>query len=135
MNTYKIYKEGHYFFKQFENLEDAQQYAQNIGQEYNADLAQEQIATIELTLEEKKAQDISFGDNVLFQFLVEEEQNNNAPEISASILAKFSSVKEFLKLGAIKAARYYLSLVVVDQYFDQTRKDKYLAILDSYLNQ
>lgn len=130
--TYKIYKTGSYFYKDFASLEDAETYALSIG--YSAELASLEYQIPPKTAEQQVLEDIEFGKSLVFQFLVDEKGKANTAEQSLAIQAKLKDVSMLLEKGAILAAYALLQAVIVDDLFTQQTKDKYLALIANYIS-
>jgi hypothetical protein len=135
MKTYKIYKDFWACFKNFNSLEDAQIYADNLGLGYIAELALPEDQIPVLTSLQKLPLDIDFGNQLINTFL---EDNRNYGYISIqdsiTLLNKFNDIEKLCRLGSIKDVQTLMQNVIVDNIFTQERKDKYLQMITNYLN-
>jgi hypothetical protein len=83
----------------------------------------------------KVAADLQFGNQLYFEFLVDNETTPATPQEVIAMFVKFGDAKNALLAGAIVQARYIVNLLTTDSLFTQERKDKYLAMMDAYLSQ
>ena len=135
MSTFKIHKGSWQVLKQFDSLQDAQDYAANLGAGYTAVLSEDQLMSLEV--QEKLQQDILFGKSLVLLYHTDNRTDQNAPfsdEESALMFQKFQIVDVLLTAGDIAQARDALSVVEIDSIFTQARKDKYLLYMDNYLS-
>lgn len=135
MQTYKIYKDSWACFKNFNTIEDAEIYANELGQGYTVIIADPQDQIPVLTLEQRLPLDIDFGNQLINQFLLDNrEVGYISIEDSITLLNKFNDIEKLSRLGAIKDVLILMQNVVTDNIFTQVRKDKYLQMINDYLN-
>lgn len=135
MKTYKIYKDNWACFKNFNSTEDAQIYANELGQGYTVIIADPQDQIHVLTLEQRLPLDIQFGNQLINQFLLDNREIGYISiQDSITLLNKFNDIEKLSRLGAIKDVLLLMQNVVTDNIFTQVRKDKYLQMINNYLN-
>jgi hypothetical protein len=80
--------------------------------------------------------DLSFGKQLIELFL---DDNRNDPNVttaqSIALLTRFESIANLLRFGDIKTAKILITNEVTDAVFTQTRKDKYLQLIDAHLQE
>jgi len=62
-------------------------------------------------------------------------QRYDTLEQSEQVLVKFRDILAFAQTGAITSIQNYLPLIPTDEVFTQERKDKYIQMINDYLNQ
>lgn len=135
--TYKASNGNHSFYKNSTDLISAQNYFTNVGLsvEYIVTEASTEEQIPELTTEQRVKNDLEFGNHLYFTFLVDNESTPATPQEVGAMFVKFGDAKNALLAGAIVQARYEVSILTTDSLFTQSRKDKYLAMMDAYLSQ
>lgn len=135
MITYKIYKGDWICFKNFKTIFDAEIYASELGQGYSVILADPQDQIPVLTPQQRLPLDIDFGSQLINQFLIDNrEVGFISIQDSITLLNKFNDIEKLCRLGAIKDVLMLMQNVVTDNIFTQERKDKYLQMINDYLN-
>ena len=136
MNTYKITRGGWLTYQTFNTIEEAQAWAfEKWGDEAVVTLSTDYIITPP-TPEEKLGLDKDFGAQLIEIFLVDNRLITPAvtPSESLQLLNEFSNIEKLASLGDIKSVQILLSAVQTDaRLFTQERKDKYLDMINSYL--
>lgn len=87
-------------------------------------------------LENLLKNNLKFGENLIKTFLLD---NYNLPqsftaEQSAILMRKFEVIIKLCQLGDIRSVLQLLPTIEVDNIFTQERKDKYIEIINNYLN-
>lgn len=136
MKTYKIYKGLDSIFHNFNTIEEAQQWTlDNYDNTWSVILASENEQFRPLTIENRLPFDIDFGYQIINEFLVDNRLYGYISiQDSITLLNKFSDIEKLCRLGAIKDVQVLMENVVVDNIFTQVRKDKYLLMINNYLN-
>jgi hypothetical protein len=141
MQTYKITNTENpnwSAFKNFKSLQDAQMFAQSLGNTYSAVLASSQEQIPELTPEQKLQNDIQFGNELIELFLLDNRYIEPAvtPYESLELLNKFNNIQKLASLGDIKSVQILLNGIDTDdRLFTLERKNKYIERIAAYLNQ
>jgi hypothetical protein len=141
MMTYKITNTDNPYwavFKNFQNLQDAQTFANNLGNTYSAELASPENQIPDLTPEQKLQNDIQFGNQLIEMFLLDNRliTPSVTEQESVMLLNQFNSIERLAKLGDIKSTYILLEQIQTDvRIFTQERKDKYLTLINNYLTQ
>jgi hypothetical protein len=78
--------------------------------------------------------DQDFGKLVTKTFLAQNRSLSLSPGVNVELLRKFDEIERLLNLGDLKTSRYLVSVLPVDEIFSQGRKDRFLGLLDQYLN-
>jgi hypothetical protein len=139
MQTYKITDTDNVnwtLLRNFDNLQSAQLFAKNLGNNYNAEISDEQIPSI--TLEQKLQNDIKFGNELIKTFLLDNRYIEPVvtPNESLELLSKFNDIQKLASLGDIKSVQILLNSIQTDlRLFTIERKEKYTLIISNYLEQ
>lgn len=138
MKTYKAFKDSISYFKNFNSLQEAELYFyENLDNTYSVIIApdNEQISDFNPTPEQRLPIDIDFGNELINQFLLDNREIGNISlQDSINLLNKFNDIEKLSRLGAIKDVQLLMQNVVTDNIFTQIRKDKYLQMINNYLN-
>lgn len=132
MNYYKIYKALWSLIKQFANLDAAEAFAAGLGAGYTAEFYKEYTPP---TIQERLQSDLDFGAHLIYVFVEDNRTMNITPEQSEAVLIKFRDILAFAQTGAITSIKNYLPLIPVDDVYTQQRKDKYINLINNYLEQ
>ncbi len=132
MNYYKIYKALWSLIKQFANLDAAEAFAAGLGPGYTAEFYKEYTPP---TIQERLQSDLDFGAHLIYVFVEDNRTMNITPEQSEAVLIKFRDILAFAQTGAITSIKNYLPLIPVDDVYTQQRKDKYINLINNYLEQ
>ena len=132
MNYYKISKDLWSCIKKFESLEDAQAFADSLGEGYTAEFYAPYTPP---TIQERLQMDMQFGQDLVFVFVEDNRIMGTTQEQNDAILAKFRDILAFAQTGAIESINTHLPNIPVDEVFTQERKDKYMAMVTDYLAQ
>jgi hypothetical protein len=136
MQTYKIFNSTTDYYKNFASLQDAQTFADSLGEGYTATLAPPNEQIPALTPAEIVQMNVEFGNSLVTMFMVDNAEIGVIPESeSLALLAKFQQVLPLAQLGSIKVVSELLPTLTTDAYFTQTRKDKYINLIAQYLSQ
>lgn len=95
----------------------------------------EGYVNINPTNSDKLKCDVDFGNKLISEFLVDNRISPISfnPQLSASVLMKFQTVKALAEVGDIKNVKIMLGYIEVDELFTQERKDKYINMINNYL--
>jgi hypothetical protein len=139
MMTYKITNTDNPYwaaFKNFQNLQDAETYTNNLGNTFSVELASPEYQIPQPTPEEKLKNDIDFGSKLIETFLLDNRliTPSVTEQESVFLLNQFNSIERLAKLGDIKSTKILLEQTQTDvRIFTQERKDKYLTQINNYL--
>lgn len=139
MMTYKITNTDNPYwaaFKNFQNLQDAETYTNNLGNTFSVELASPEYQIPQPTPEEKLKNDIDFGSQLINEFLLDNRliTPSVTEQESVLLLNQFNSIERLAKLGDIKSTKILLEQTQTDvRIFTQERKDKYLNQINNYL--
>lgn len=138
MQTYNIKKGDWTNTQNFASLEDAQAFADSLGEGYTATLAppSEQIPPI--TGKERVQMGLAFGVELTITFLEDNQTSAFYPFTEAqnnALMAKFQSVLAFAQVGSIRQISDMLPNIVTDEIFTHARKDNYIALCANFLAQ
>ena len=78
---------------------------------------------------------MDFGSELVTEFVYDNRVMEITPEQSEQVLVKFRDILAFAQTGAITSIQNYLPLIPIDEVFTQERKDKYIQMINDYLNQ
>jgi len=135
MITYKISKDNWSTVKNFNTLQDCEDWVLNtLGVGYTITISD--IPIIPLTPEQKLQSDLQFGNYLINEFLKDNRLITPivTPSESLQLLSEFSNIEKLARLGDIKSVKILLNGVTVDnRLFTQDRKDKYMGWINSHL--
>lgn len=132
MNYYKIYKDYWEVIQKFASLEDAQAFADSLGEGYTAEYHSTYTAP---TIQERLQMDMQFGQELVFSFVEDNRIMGTTQEQNDAILVKFRDILAFAQTGAINSINVHLPNITTDVVFTQERKDKYIQMVTDYLSQ
>ena len=132
MNYYKIIKGLYSVIKRFDTLEEAQAFAETLGDGYTAEFY---APYVPLTLQDRLNSDLQFGQQLIYVFVEDNRIMEITSEQSEQVLVKFRDILAFAQTGAVTSIQTYLPLIPVDDVFTQERKDKYIQMISDYLAQ
>ena len=79
--------------------------------------------------------DITFGQSLIKTFLQDNRKIQGITESqSIQLLQKFQVIRSFCEVGDIKSVNSLLPTLEIDSVFTQERKDKYILLVQNYLN-
>ena len=122
MNYYKISKDLWSVVSRFDTLEEAQTFADSLGTGYTVEFVGPYIPP---TTAQRLGFDMDFGNQLVTDI---------TPAQSEAVLIKFRDILAFAQTGAITSIQTYLPQIPIDEVFTQERKDKYIAMINDYLN-
>ena len=135
MITYKISKDNWSTVKNFNTLQDCEDWVLNtLGVGYTITISD--IPIIPLTPEQKLEMDLQFGHYLINQFLTDNRliTPTVTPSESLQLLNEFKDIEALARLGDIKSVKILLNGVTVDnRLFTQDRKDKYMGWINAHL--
>tara|TARA_R100001460_G_scaffold2409_1_gene7859 strand:- start:365 stop:766 length:402 start_codon:yes stop_codon:yes gene_type:complete len=132
MNYYKIYKDNWSCIKEYATIEEAQSFADTLGDGYNVEYVG---AVVPISTEERLGMDMDFGRELINKFVYDNRVMEITTEQSEAVLVKFRDILAFAQTGAITSIHSYLPLIPIDDVFTQERKDEYIVMINDYLNQ
>ena len=136
MNTYKITRGGWVTYQTFNTIEEAQAWAfEKWGDDAMVSVSNDIVVTPP-TPEQKLLFDKDFGSMLVEMFLLDNRMITPSvtPTESIELLSKFQSIEKLASLGDIKSVQVLLSAVQTDdRLFTQERKDKYMDLVNGYL--
>ena len=132
MNYYKISKDLWSTIQKFATLEDAQAFADTLGEGYTAEFYAPYTPP---SIQERLQMDMQFGQELVFVFVEDNRIMGTTQEQNDAILVKFRDILAFAQTGAIESINTHLPSIPVDEVFTQERKDKYMAMVTDYLAQ
>lgn len=136
MNTYKISKNDWSSYQIFNSLQDAQQWTlSNLGDGYVVELSPD-VQIEPPTKEEKLKMDKEFGNLLIDMFLLDNRliTPTVTPSESLQLLSEFNNIEKLANLGDIRSVQLLLTNITTDnRLFTQERKDKYLSLINGYL--
>jgi len=132
MNYYKIIKGTYSVIKRFDTLEQAQAFADTLGDGYTAEFY---APYAPITLQERLNLDLQFGQELIYVFVEDNRIMAITSAQSEATLVKFRDILAFAQTGAITSIATYMPAIPIDDVFTQERKDKYIQMISDYLAQ
>lgn len=132
MDYYKIYKDNWSTIQKFATLQDAENFANNLGTDYSVEYVAPYTAP---TIEERLNLDLGFCHDLIKTFVQDNREVGTTQEQNDAILVKFRDILAFAQTGAVESINAHLPNITTDEVFTQERKDKYLAMVTDYLSQ
>lgn len=121
---------------EFATYEQASQY--KATRNIESDIVEVEVKTIEpkMDLGGLLENNLKFGNNLIKTFLLD---NYNLPQSftlqqSIDLMIKFEAIIKLCQLGDVKSVLVLLPTIEVDEIFTQQRKQKYVEMIDNYLN-
>lgn len=140
MITYKISKGNWSSYELFNSIEEAELWTlNNLGQDYIVEISTDIILepkTTEEKLQSKLQSDKQFGKYLIDTFLLDNRliQPTVTPSESLQLLSEFNNIEKLANLGDIRSVQLLLTNITTDnRLFTQERKDKYLSLINGYL--
>jgi hypothetical protein len=132
MDYYEISKEYWSTIQKFATLQDAQTFADNLGTGYNVEYVAPYTAP---TIEERLDSDINFGNELVKTFVHDNRESGTTQAQNDALLIKFRDILAFAQTGSVESIQTHLPNITIDEVFTQARKDKYIEMVNVYLNQ
>lgn len=136
MITFKISRGNWSTYQSFNTIEEAQAWAfEKWGDDAIVSVSNDIVVTPP-TPEQKLLFDKDFGSMLVEMFLLDNRMITPSvtPTESIELLSKFQSIEKLASLGDIKSVQVLLSAVQTDdRLFTQERKDKYMDLVNGYL--
>lgn len=132
MDYYKTSKGNWYVIQKYETQAEAQVVADSFGSGYVVEFY---APYIPLSIATRLDQDLKEGNRLIYVFVEDNRIEGITPLQSELLLVKFRDILGFAQTGAITSIATYLPLVTIDAVFTQERKDKYINMINGYLNQ
>jgi|32_taG_2_1085360.scaffolds.fasta_scaffold02559_7 hypothetical protein len=133
MACYKIEKNGIARYKNFDNLPDAQTYADSLGTGFVVSLENEQnfppfIRTL--------GDDIRFCNDLYNNFVQQNRDNNITFEESQELIGSLSSLKQLVDAGAVGDIIIYLQSLItpIARVYTTERRDLDVLKIQSYMD-
>jgi hypothetical protein len=131
MNIYKIYKENWSVLKRFDTIEEAQAYADSLGEGYSVEFVEEYIP---ISIEEKLILDLDFCTFITNRFIKENREASITEAESLELMQQFSNILSFAQVGAVDSVYSLLQQVTISRVYTQERKNKDLSDIQNYIN-
>ena len=132
MNYYKISKDNWAVVQEYENIEQAQAFADSLGEGYSVEYIGE---VPQITIEQRYSMDKSFCDDLISTFVLDNRNIGTTPEQNDMLMGKFQLVLGFAQVGAVKDIDAHLPSIPTDEVYTEERRDKYLQMITDYLAQ
>jgi len=132
MDYYKIYKDNWSAIQKFATLQDAETFADNLGTGYNVEYVAPYTAP---TIEERLNLDLGFCNDLIKTFVHDNRESGTTQAQNDALLVKFRDILAFAQTGSVESIQTHLPNITIDEVFTQTRKDKYIEMVNVYLNQ
>ena len=132
MNYYKISKAAWSVIEKYKNEAEALAAAASFGAGYSVEYIAPYTAP---TIEERLEKDLYFGNSLIFTFVQDNRNQGINTEQSEALLLKFRDILAFAQTGAITSIAKYLPLIETDSIYTEERKEKYISLINEYLNQ
>lgn len=135
MTTYKISKDYYSTFQNFNTLQECEDWVlTNLGTGYTITISDTPL--IPPTPQEILQSDLQFGHYLIDEFLLDNRliTPSVTPSESLQLLSEFDNIEKLASLGDIKSVSILLNGIQTDtRLFTQERKDKYMSMINSYL--
>lgn len=132
MNYYKISKDNWSVVKRFDTLEEAQAFADSLGEGYTVEYIGPYIPP---SVAERLDMDMQFCQDLITTFVYDNREIGTTQEQNDALMAKFQTVLAFAQVGAVESINAHLPSIPTDEVFTQERKDKYMQMITDYLAQ
>ena len=132
MNYYKITKDNWSVVKRFDTLEEAQTFADSLGEGYTVEYIGPYIPP---TVAERLDMDMNFCQDLITTFVYDNREIGTTQEQNDALMAKFQTILAFAQVGAVESINAHLPTIPTDEVFTQERKDKYMQMITQYLAQ
>ena len=131
MNIYKIYKDNWSVLKRFDTREEAQAYADSLGEGYSVKFIEEHTPP---SVEEKLVLDLDFCTFITNRFIKENREASITEAESLELMQQFSNILSFAQVGAVDSVYSLLQQVTISRVYTQERKDRDLSDIQNYIN-
>jgi hypothetical protein len=136
MITYKISQGSWATYQLFNDILEAELWTlSNLGTGYTVEVSTD-VQITPPTPEERLQQDIQFGLSLIDMFLLDNRLITPpvTPVESLNLLSEFNNIEKLARLGDIKSVSILMNGVQTDnRIFTQERKDKYMSMINSHL--
>ena len=132
MGIYKIYKDNWQNITRFDDLTAAQAKADSLGSGYSVEFISNDVVP---TAAERLWMDQQFCKELVDVFLTDNRVAEVTGAQGESLMGKFSTALSLAQVGSVSSVNYHITNMAVDTIFTQTRKDKYLGLIQNYLSQ
>ena len=136
MITYKISQGSWTTYKLFNDIVEAEQWTlTNLGTGYTVEVSTD-LQIEPPTPEERLEADLKFGMMLIDMFLLDNRliTPHVTPTESLNLLSEFDNIEKLARLGDIKSVSILMNGVQTDnRIFTQDRKDKYISMINSHL--
>lgn len=132
MNYYKISKDNWSVVKRFDTLEEAQAFADSLGEGYTVEYVGPYVPP---TVAERLDMDMQFCQDLITTFVYDNREIGTTQAENDALMAKFQTVLAFAQVGAVESINAHLPTIPTDEVFTQERKDKYMQMITDYLAQ
>ena len=131
MNIYKIYKDNWSVLKRFDTIEEAQAYADSLGEGYSVEFVEEYTP---ISIEEKLILDLDFCTFITNRFIKENREASITEAESLELMQQFNNILSFAQVGAVDSVYSLLQQVTISRVYTQERKDRDLSDIQNYIN-
>ena len=131
MNIYKIYKNNWSVLKRFDTIEEAQAFADSLGEGYSVEFIEEYTP---ISIEEKLILDLDFCTFITNRFIKENREANITEAESLELMQQFNNILSFAQVGAVDSVYSLLQQVTISRVYTQERKNKDLSDIQNYIN-
>jgi hypothetical protein len=132
MNYYKISKGNWSVTQRYDTLEDAQAFADSLGEGYTVEYVGPYTPP---SVAERLAMDMGFCQELINTFVYDNREIGTTQAQNDALMAKFQTVLGFAQVGAVLSIEAHLPTIPTDEVFTQARKDKYMQMITDYLAQ
>ena len=132
MNYYKISKDDWATIIKYATIEEAQAYADSLGEGYEVEYMG---AVVPISIEQRYEMDKNFCDNLISTFVLDNRNIGTTPAENDALMSKFQLVLGFAQVGAVKDINAHLPSIPTDEIYTEERKDKYIQMITVYLAQ
>ena len=132
MNYYKISKDNWSCIQKYNTLEEAQAFADSLGEGYTVEYVG---PVIPISIEERYGMDKQFCDDLISTFVLDNRNIGTTPEQNDALMSKFQLVLGFAQVGAVKDINAHLPSITTDDVYTEERRDKYIQMITEYLAQ
>lgn len=132
MNYYKISKANWSVVQEYATIEEAQAFADSLGEGYTAEYIG---AVVPISIEQRYEMDKNFCDNLISTFVLDNRNIGTTPAENDMLMGKFQLVLGFAQVGAVKDIDAHLPSIPTDEVYTEERKDKYIQMITDYLAQ
>ena len=132
MNYYKISKDNISITKVFATLEEAQAFADSLGQGYTVEIGAPYEPP---SIAQRQQMDLDFCNELVNTFVYDNRQVQTTTAQKAALMSKFQNLLLFAQVGDVKTINADLPTIPTDEIYTEARKQKYIQMISDYLAQ